>query len=297
MPENAPVFVRGYSRSGGTLLVTILDAHPDLAMSYELYPNLLESESGSIDDLEAVVNLLTKAKSVKQAGRKIKEKSLRTFVLRCDRGGLDNRELAELLELHLGEGLDFSSSERRLRFIEKCCVKKMKKAGKSRWGLKCNNRYKNYLAVWPDAFFLNILRDGRDVLASQLHTGSFNKTPEEIGKGWARTFLLFQALQNQPGVNARQISYERLVTNPREEVSLMCDFLRMPFCESMLDFSKKDLTIFSASHLSMDRISKPIDTSRIGRWKKNVSEDQLGRFLSTAKEAMIQTGYITDETC
>lgn len=297
MLQNNPIFVRGYSRSGGTLLVTILDAHPDIAMSYELYPNLLESKDGPEPDLKSVANLLVKTGSIKSASRKIREKSLRTFILRCVRGGLDNLELAELMERHMGERLDFSSLEGRMRFIEKCCVKKMEKVGKSRWGLKCSNRYDEYLAVWPDAFFLNILRDGRDVLASQLHTGSFNKTPEEIGLGWTNTFLKFQALLNRQGVKARQISYEKLVTDPHGEVSRMCGFLNAPFCESMLDFSKKDLTIFSASHLSMDRITKPIDTSRIGRWKTNVSEDQLMRFFSTAAEVMTKTGYATDKTC
>ena len=32
------VFACGYSRSGTTLLTTILDSHPDIAMGYELMP-------------------------------------------------------------------------------------------------------------------------------------------------------------------------------------------------------------------------------------------------------------------
>lgn len=36
-----PIFVRGISRSGGSLTATILDAHPDISMSYEIYPRLL----------------------------------------------------------------------------------------------------------------------------------------------------------------------------------------------------------------------------------------------------------------
>ena len=39
-----PIFIRGLSRSGGTLMVTLLDAHPDIAMSYELYPQMLEED-------------------------------------------------------------------------------------------------------------------------------------------------------------------------------------------------------------------------------------------------------------
>ena len=43
-----PIFVKGISRSGGTLLVTLLDAHPDIAMQYEMYPeNLFQNRKNS----------------------------------------------------------------------------------------------------------------------------------------------------------------------------------------------------------------------------------------------------------
>lgn len=57
MLEDSPIFVRGYSRSGGTLMVTILDAHPDIAMSYELYPNLLISKNGTDIELDLLLEI------------------------------------------------------------------------------------------------------------------------------------------------------------------------------------------------------------------------------------------------
>jgi len=58
MSENNPIFIRGYSRSGGTLMVTILDAHPEIAMSYELYPNLLAPENGELIDIDRLIEVI-----------------------------------------------------------------------------------------------------------------------------------------------------------------------------------------------------------------------------------------------
>lgn len=290
-----PVFVRGFSRSGGTVLVTILDVHPDLAMSYELYPHLLESPDGSPVDLSGLAGILAKGKDMKRAAKKVKLRGLRTFLLRCDRGGLSHRDVAELLGRHQDEGLDFSTTEGQMRFVEKCCVMKMTREGKWRWGLKCSNRYEDYLSVWPEAHFLNVVRDGRDVLASQLNTGSFDKSPEEIGRGWANSVLNFRTFVERPDVKTREVFYEKLVTEPIDEVGRICEFLGIPFHTSMLDFHKKDLTIYRASsHLSMARISRPLDASRVGRWKREVSPEQLEGFFSAAREAMVAAGYVEE---
>ena len=63
----------------------------------------------------------------------------------------------------------------------------------------------------------------------------------------------------------------------------------------MLDFYKKDLTIYKARHLSMDRISKPIDTSKIGRWKNELNESHLQQFYSSARDVMITMGYMPEQ--
>src|SRR3972149_10509732 len=108
MQEDKPIFIRGYSRSGGTLLVTILDAHPDIAMSYELYPNLLVYENGTEVNPQYLLEIMDNSKNTKTAAKKINENKLRTFVLRCLRSELDNKDIARLLQQHIGDGQNFS---------------------------------------------------------------------------------------------------------------------------------------------------------------------------------------------
>ena len=295
MNDNSPIFVRGLSRSGGTLMVTILDAHPDISMSYELYPNLLEPLIQGKLNINDFFEILSKSSKGKKMERKPENRSIRIFVNRCPRGGLERKDLIFLLEEHLSSGDGFADSAGCLRFIERCATKKMMTEGKSQWGRKCNNNFEEYINIWPRARFLNMVRDGRDVLSSQLNTGSFNKTPVDVGRGWTNVHKKFRALVDDPRVRAYEVCYERLVCKPEGEVRQICEFLEVSFDKDILSYYRKDLTIYKASHLSMDRIRKPVDTSKIGRWKNELSERQLKEFYSTAMETMTRYGYLENE--
>lgn len=288
----SPIFVRGYSRSGGTLLVTMLDAHPDVAMSYELYPHLLKIEDDHESSLRRLAHRIGEAPDLTTAGRSLERSTFRTFVLRCARGGLDNTDLAGLLEEHLSEGMGLATDEERLRFMERCCLLKMQREGKTRWGLKCSSAYEIYVAAWPQASFLNIIRDGRDVLASQLLTGSFQNPPEKVGTAWAHTHIRFRRLMEQGIIRGREVRYEDLVTDPERAAAELCAFLGLDYDPSMVRHYERDLTIFGAQHLSGARVAKPVDMSSVGRWKRDLSDDQLERFLTTSRDAMMEFGYM-----
>jgi hypothetical protein len=289
--DEKPIFVRGLSRSGGTLIVTILDAHPDIAMSYELYPTLLEMIDGSSDGLDSYIKLFSKARNIKQAAKNIDAGKFRTFVLRCDRGGLDVKDLESIFREQLSENRTLETHQNRLELIAKCCRKKMYREGKSRWGLKCNNQYNDYLGIWPNAYFLNMIRDGRDVLASQLRTGSFNTTPVKLGGSWANTHRMFKEIVDNPEINAFEIHYEKLVTEPTNELKKIVCFLSLSYEPEMLEYHNKKLTIYSASHLSMKRISAGIDTSKVGRWKSELTEQQASEFYDATDGLMYDYNY------
>lgn len=290
--STTPIFVRGVSRSGGTLMVTLLDAHPDIAMSYELYPSLLDRDGVEID-LDWLACHLARSKSLTAAGKSIDLTGLRTFVLRCGRGGLGHRELSELVASHHADGFTFSDETGRFRFMERCCLAKMEREGKRFWGLKCSSDFETYLEYWPAAYFINIVRDGRDVLASQLNTGSFEPDPAQVGRSWSTTNRKFRRLVGRNEVRAHEVIYERLAHDPEGEVARLTAFLGLSFEPTMLRYYDQDLTIYSTNHLSMERISKPIDTTRIGRWQEELNPQQIHEFYRTAGDMMAELGYIT----
>jgi Sulfotransferase domain len=285
-----PIFVRGMSRSGGTLLVTLLDAHRDVAMSYELYPSLLETQTPV--DLKSLASGLRGGllRSVR-LDTLISEKNLKTFIVRCERGGLNYSEVSKLLSQVIDEGLDFTTAAGRVRFIELLGLEKMKKEGKKRWGMKCSNDYDIYLSSWKRPYFLNVLRDGRDVLASQLNTGSFKNNPSEVAEGWISTHTKFERVAAKPGVLGRMVRYEELTADPETTLRGIFNFLGLEFDPATLRHNEQNLTVFKASHLSKKRVSSSVDTTKIGRWRKDLSPQQVAEFMAVAGSEMTRLGY------
>jgi hypothetical protein len=286
-----PIFVRGFSRSGGTLVVTLLDAHPQIGMSYELYPKLLEALGESQEQVDGLRFILGTSLSLKLACKRIEDRGLRTFVARSERGGLSARQLKGLLKEHVRAGDGFDTAEGQLRFIGRCGELAASLKKRPFWGMKCTNTFGAYHSVFPNASFINVIRDGRDVLASQLSIGTFNKTPKQVGTGWGKTHKRFREFRARPGARAYELFYERLAHDPEGETSKLCDFLEIPYEPSMLSFHDQKLSIYKTSHLSMDRISKPIDVSRIGRWRQELAEKDLEEFYSAAGSELRELGY------
>lgn len=283
---DSPVFVRGLSRSGGTLVVTMLDAHPNVSMSYELYPNLLEDMP---EDRELVA--LARTLSATSTLPTDLPDGPRRFLVRTSRGGLTLAEVATLIESQIDDGMGFSSTRDRVAFLQRCGVAKMAKEGKQRWGAKCNSRYADYTDSLPSARFINVVRDGRDVLASQQNTGGFAGDAAKLARSWLNTHRKFRQWVKAERIVGLEVSYEELVQHPAAMARTICSFLGEDFDPSMLQFHQMDLSIFGASHLSMDRISKPVDTSKIGRWRRELSSKDVAQFEAIAGAGLTEFGY------
>jgi Sulfotransferase family len=291
--SSKPIFVHGMSRSGTTLMCTLLDAHRDLAMSYELYPEMLATEQ-PVDVPKLARGLLDHAdiNTIRKHHPDVfPAPAIQTFILRVARGGLTHQDFARSLLALDAEGKDFATVAGRMRLIELLGAEKMTRTGKSRWGMKSSARFDDYSGVWPGATFLMMMRDGRDVLASQLNNGSFNPDPENLGQIWSQAMMSLEALTRKPGVKAILVKYEDLAANPEDMLKRICNLAELPFDQTMLRHADQDLTIFKVRHLSGKRVAQTVDTSMIGRWRNDLSSDQLERFLSKAAVALRHFGY------
>jgi hypothetical protein len=292
MPDrrSAPIFVRGLSRSGGTLVVTLLDAHRDVAMSYELYPNLLEIDD-NVDET-ALATTMDAADNLRAAQKRAPTDRFGLFVVRCERGGLDNREFAAALRTVLAEGLSLKRLGGRMRMIELCGVAKAARVGKPIWGMKCvGATYEDYLAAWPNARFVNVLRDGRDVLASQINSTRTPRSAERVAQAWVNTHERFARLVSERPRQAYVIRYEDLAHQPEKELRALCEFLALEWDDALLRHHEQDLTVFNARHISRERVASPIDTTKIGRWRNELKPDELAAFLSVAEDGLRRFGY------
>jgi hypothetical protein len=292
--EESPIFIRGLSRSGGTLLVTIWDAHPDISMSYELYPNLLYSLLGDKEKIVFFHELLGNEKLIKKKFTG-DHQQLKTFVARCYRSGLSSMDLLNVYQKFSDKvGGTFSTEQDCMEFIACCAREKMEKEGKSIWGMKCSGAFSKYLEIWPKANFINIVRDGRDVLSSQLLTGAFNKTVSEVAAGYKANHDKFANFLDLDSFRGMNVLYENLVNDSEKVIRQMCELVGLNFSPDMLSHSEKDLTIFknSVGHLSRDRISKPIDNSQIGRWRHDLDPSQVEEFEKVAGDVLKRFDYL-----
>ncbi len=126
--DGCPDFRAWHEPLRGTLMVTLLDAHSDIAMSYELYPALVET--GSDFDLRALAAEIASARNHKKVAECAPTTHFSTFVARSLRGGLSYQDFARLLVQLVDEGHTLTELKGRMRLIELCGLEKMRRVGK-----------------------------------------------------------------------------------------------------------------------------------------------------------------------
>jgi len=293
------IFVRGLSRSGGTLMATILDAHPDIAMSYETYEHLLMSSDGSTFELGEIadqVRLASGGALKRSFGRRGKQldPNIKKFVGRAERSGINADGLIALLEEHFATGAVLATRTDRIRFVERLTKAKMQAEGKTRWGAKIVSTYDEFDSIYSDAKYLFMLRDGRDVAASRKMVGEFGQSIEHIADGWCRQIQKFEKFAEKAEGRAFFVSYEGLARNPVEELHELMRKLELEWSDRLISYHSLNLSIHrnATGHLSGDQVKGPISTESIGRWKRDLEETEASRFQDVAEDVLKQYGYI-----
>jgi hypothetical protein len=287
------VFVRGLSRSGGTLMTTILDAHPELAMSYEIYEHLLTPPENCKDYLSDLISKLSKFSSI-NFGQKNVNAKLNKFISRASRSGVTKKQILELLVEQKNSGLGLNDFSDRMFFIERIALVKASQENKSGWGAKILSVYEQIYDIYPDSFFLFMLRDGRDIAASRKNVGNFNQTIQKVARSWLRQTIKFEKFISNNGVHGMLVRYENLAKKPKNELKKVLDFLGLPWNEKVLKFYELNLTIHQKpeGHLSGRQIKSPINTESIGRWKKELDQKEIDEFESIASKTLKKYGYL-----
>lgn len=156
------VLVCGMSRSGTTLLATMLDSHPEVSMGYELLPSDLPP---------APVALALLAKAGESAGGDTATiarlldhqgyRGLSRFVKRCRRALVDADELAAIIARLAGEGTtDLTTIAARAALARAVVETKRAKEGTRLAGFKLNSpSIAAFAPLLGDAAYVYIVRD------------------------------------------------------------------------------------------------------------------------------------------
>lgn len=264
-------FIIGSSRSGTTMLARILGRHQDVFTFQELH---FFEESWSVGDVEREVTkdearvVLLQLFSTQRDGYLNRKKNL-SYSREVE--GLLNKVYSEVNVVnkhHLFSA--FMEYETRNNGAILSCEQTPR-----------NVFYVNEIAsLFPDARFIYITRDPRDVLLSQKNRWKrrlyaeqaiplsvtlrqwMNYHPIVISLLWRKTNTLGVQLSERE--NVIHVRYEDILNEPEREVETLCRFLGMKFSPHMLDVD------YIGSSLERSTSgNRGIKKNKVGKWRSS----------------------------
>ena len=147
--------------------------------------------------------------------------------------------------------------------------------------------------LFPDARFVHILRDGRDVALSYLNVQFGPSTVEAAALRWKRHVRGGRSAGARLGAGRyREVSYEKLLEDPETVTRELCTFLEIPFEDSMLRYYERT----SALHAGKDtpnhhrNLALP-PTKGLRDWRQEMSPGDVEIFEAISGDLLTELGY------
>jgi hypothetical protein len=290
-------FIVGVGRSGTTLLRLMLDAHPELAIPPETHfvPELIArfkaaSSQANSPAVEAAVGP-EELVEVIASGRHWGD------------FGLEREALLE--RMRSAQPLDAAGAI--AAFFESYAERE----GKPRWGDKTPIYVKSMReieAVIPEARFIHLIRDGRDVALSRAGRAVRHAPPmPKVARRWKRRILDAREQGNDLG-HYLEVRYEDLVLDTEPTLRGVCEFIELPWEEEMLAYHERagerlaefgDLPSVGGKpeRAGSERLAahaktrEPPDPGRLARWKTEMSSEDQAGFERAAGDLLAELGY------
>ncbi|MEM8828127.1 MAG: sulfotransferase [Cyanobacteria bacterium P01_G01_bin.19] len=173
-----------------------------------------------------------------------------------------------------------------------------RKKGKQRWGDKTPHQIEdiNTLAgVFPDAKFVHIIRDGRDVALSMRKAGWLDGRMLTLAEYWQQKVTAgIDAGRSLEHSQDRyyEITYENLLQFPESSLRSLCDWLNLEYTPKMLHYYRDNSSGLPKEHQDLFSLNqKPLDASRAYAWKRKLSQGERADFESVAGDLLQELGY------
>jgi len=223
------------------MLRLLLNHHPDIAFNLEsMFLISVMSDDGAFPDMQAY----------------------RTW-LASDRVFQHSR-------FSIDESLDYQ------QLVDDFLIQKL--GEKTVVGATIHHHYHRLNFLWPDAKYIYLLRDGRDVASSVKKIG-FEGNHYESAKWWLRAEVEWEeAKKNLSKDNWIEIKYEQLTENPVQQLKRICAFVGVPYDDKVLDFSK-------------DSSYKGPDSAYNFQWKRKTPQTEVQRIEALIGDRLVKRGY------
>jgi hypothetical protein len=168
--------------------------------------------------------------------------------------------------------------------------------GKERWGCKSTFMIEHVAEIlrhYPDARFIYMVRDGRDVAVSA-KSSIFNhyhvyysalrwQREQELGLGW---------LARLPAEQILLLKYEELIGDPRRATERICDFLGERFEEAMLEYHRsREAQKSGGLSISWENTAKPVMGDNAEKFRRLLSPQEILLFEAIACTQLHALGY------
>jgi hypothetical protein len=168
--------------------------------------------------------------------------------------------------------------------------------GKARWGCKSTfmiDHVDRVRQTWPDARFILLVRDPRDVAVSSRGSVFSTFHPYHTARLWASQQTTgSELLRVLPAAAITLIRYEDLLADPEGEVRKIAAFLEESFEPAMLRFfdTPEARKVQSLSE-SWHNTASPIVTGNTGRFRTGLSSSELRMVEDVVGPLMERFGY------
>ena len=283
-------FVVGVNRSGTTLLRMMLDSHPELAIPPETHflPALFKELHGRKNE-----NPMSAAEVVE-------------FLVAHRRWGDFGLDPAEL---------EARISQRQVKpkfVLRSFYALYAEHQGKSRYGDKTPGYVKQMGVIQrslPEARFIHLIRDGRDVAVSRENRSAGEElTAERHAMIWKRRINRARRQQSRLK-HYLELRYEDLVRDPEPVLREVCEFIELEYDPAMLAYHER-------SGERLQEIARDLDDDnggalrpaaerleahslvkekprgdRVQRWRELMSPEGVAEFEAIAGDLLSELGY------
>ncbi|MGD1955634.1 MAG: sulfotransferase [Sphingomonadales bacterium] len=263
---SAPIFLYGFARSGTTLLTMMLDSHAELSVPLSVTGLWYRTIAASAQDVDALVDAL------------LGHERIRLWKADLNRDAI----LAAIRPGHIED------------IIPAFHAAKAQADGKPRWANMdiASIDHVEELATWfPDARFVHIVRDVRDVALSHQDYAFSEGYYLEIAQSWSALVGAAERIGSLLGERHLTIHFEDLVEASEATLKTICDHVELEYDATMLAYGAKvGQKIPNERRGLWPDIDKPPQANKVDQWRTRLSKAQRYVVETNARETLQRLG-------
>ena len=162
--------------------------------------------------------------------------------------------------------------------IDHAIRQKRDRDGKPVVGLTVHHDFDRVLRVWPDARFIYLFRDGRDVGRSVIQMGWSGNMYKSVD-AWIKAEKTWANLSRRLPADSRiEVRYEDLVRRPEETLTAVCDFIGVPFHVAMFSYTDSSSYEYPSPKFAQ-------------QWLTKLTPDQVAQAEARIGDMLVARGY------